>query len=797
MTITWANRFEGGVGTQPTSTSLDETGDAPSAISNDQLLYDDTYQLRSRDTIRFRTWYSRTTSSFVRIPKPSGAWSLRFYLHTDDWNDPDPTLEYRTLLALGSRSIAYRETGAGNTVLRLIDPTNLGATADSGTGGDQGSPVDFAIDQRIEISYDGAGTLTGRIFAGDSLSGERFNTWSYTPTSSSLTLMAYRWHQYPLLQQGDTDASTGGLVTPWQEKLNDWLSSPILVDGDYGPGTAGATETVQQTYDLVVDGQAGPETQSALDLAILQGATEADPFPSPPPSADANFPFPVWMGAVAVTDQAEVIGPLDPASVDLVSLTAQASLPVVVDVPPHVDLLAAADLAVTVSSQRDTTVSLTAAADIDVVPAKSVAVGSVPMEVLAALNLQITTTVTIPPPPPQPPTFRILIYDPAGNLRGQLPFPLSWEASIPLNDIGAFSFTYSEHAPGFDLLDEPFELALTLNRGGGSVYEEPADCRFILLRRSWDLVDRTRVVRYTLASYGWMLRKARIPVPNVGNTDPALEELTFTNRRPPSICRLLLEDAKAREALRELGTVGFSVTDSAGQTWDHDPIDEIVFQTGTDILNIVQTFSEDQYFDWTFHQRDLKLYNPDTSTGLGRRLEEVVHIENYSNSTEANDERAFDETAFLVYGRSSLVGDSEPATIYPGWWGRWEEFVNISGDLKQPVVGDILRAHAAETGRLNNTQSLRRFPVLAHQPVPLLDYRPGDWVSMHNIYDPFVISQGFRTTRVQQVTLNFDTDRVVKATVTLDRRFSYREQQDHRRLERLTNRSVIRGTGVR
>lgn len=69
-----------------------------------------------------------------------------------------------------------------------------------------------------------------------------------------------------LLRQGDR----GHRVTSLQHALNRHRAG-LIVDGIYGPATAGAVRTFQRLAGLVVDGIAGPKTRRALQRIELGG----------------------------------------------------------------------------------------------------------------------------------------------------------------------------------------------------------------------------------------------------------------------------------------------------------------------------------------------------------------------------------------------------------------------------------------------------------------------------------------------------------------------------------------------
>ena len=304
MAITVQNSLSGPDGTQPTTGTIAASGTPATALSNPgSLLYDDAYPINGLTNINFRSHYARDDTGRISYALPSGAWAVRFYVRPLPLTSPFDINEYRHLFTLGTAStdevtLVMRESSGRNVVTRYQLP-DLSTPAVQGS--ESGNAVTFNQLMRYEIIYDGSGNITSRVFAGNTTTGFRQNTWAHTLTNTNrFTLSGYRWYKYTTLRLGDNDANTGGLVTPYQEKLLIWdpdILPTFGADGDYGGETQDATVAFQQAYDLLVDGEAGPEVQSALDLVVAR-------------KSNPNFyPIPIRIGGLAVSDEGTYIGP--------------------------------------------------------------------------------------------------------------------------------------------------------------------------------------------------------------------------------------------------------------------------------------------------------------------------------------------------------------------------------------------------------------------------------------------------------------------------------------------------------
>src|SRR5690606_5860751 len=264
--------------------------------------------------IRARTGYHRLDSGRITWPLPSGAWAVRIYVWAPLLRPSVDILERRHLLVIGDWAIVLRESTGRNALLRLQNNNDLAVTDLQGTESGTAVPIDQL--ERVEVTYDGAGTLTGRIYAGDSTSGFRQNQWSQAISATSATFSGYRWFRYSVLGPG----SPAPDVTAWQNQLIAWNPNALPTygaDGDYGGETITWTQNFQNAYGISpADGIAGPETRSCMELVL---ARQSDPGYVPPP---------LWLGEVAIADTAEWIGPAAPPG-------GPATGPITITASPH------------------------------------------------------------------------------------------------------------------------------------------------------------------------------------------------------------------------------------------------------------------------------------------------------------------------------------------------------------------------------------------------------------------------------------------------------------------------------
>lgn len=104
---------------------------------------------------------------------------------------------------------------------------------------------------------------------------------------------------------------------------------------------------------------------------------------------------------------------------------------------------------------------------------------------------------------------RLVAYLPNGGRLGNLPAPLSWDASIVNNDLGALKVVYSRRAIGGGILKRGLEqgLEIGLEVSDGGAWSEPYNCRYLLIGRSRNAEDVSDTVTLTCQSIGWLTNK--------------------------------------------------------------------------------------------------------------------------------------------------------------------------------------------------------------------------------------------------------------------------------------------------
>lgn len=378
---------------------------------------------------------------------------------------------------------------------------------------------------------------------------------------------------------------------------------------------------------------------------------------------------------------------------------------------------------------------------------------------------------------------RIMVYEPDGVLRGQLPVPVSWSCAFPFGDLSSMTLEYVNSAPGASILTAPCEVALEL-AGQDGVFSEPPDCRFINIRQTQDLSSPDITTKLTMPSYGWLMNKAL----NILFADFNDNGNRPFNTHPAAIVKTFIDDAHTRGNI-PFFTYDFTATqDSAGQNWT-DTLN-VAITAGQSIYTTVTTFNGQGLFDWRMNKRVLQMYVTDTF--LNRDLTTnptAVKLQPARDITSAPDDLSWEDIA----KRALLQGDNNvfivtDATVNPTPWGDWEGFMTQSGVTDTGVM-EQLGQRFLETGSGRRAQITREIVFAYNSPLPLLDYRPGDHILAKDE------TGAFDDLRVRQITLTNDAGQI-KGNVVLGDKFTERDLRFQRRLASLTGGSnTIGGSG--
>src|SRR5690606_16015736 len=223
--------------------------------------------------------------------------------------------------------------------------------------------------------------------------------------------------------------------------------------------------------------------------------------------------------------------------------------------------------------------------------------------------------------------------------------------------------------------------------------------------------------------------------------------------------------------------------DSAGTAWGVTMKGN--FDYGQDAWSMIDALSRQGFFDWRMNGRALQLYKADTT--LRRQLDSDtgVHIHSMLGTTEEPVERTWEDLAgFIVaIGDQQLISgmvEAPDSVDYP--WGKWDEAISASGVTDVQTLAQITD-NLLLTKYKSRTQYTKKFVWTEGAPVPLVDYRPGDFIRAMS--DATTGAQK-ASMRVYQVTLSGTDPYGVNISLTLNDRFTDRALQTERWVARVS-----------
>lgn len=382
---------------------------------------------------------------------------------------------------------------------------------------------------------------------------------------------------------------------------------------------------------------------------------------------------------------------------------------------------------------------------------------------------------------------RLVAYLPNGGRLGNLPAPLSWDASIVNNDLGALKVVYSRRAIGGGILKRGLEqgLEIGLEVSDGGAWSEPYNCRYLLIGRSRNAEDVSDTVTLTCQSIGWLTNK-------ILNNDTAhliqdgdnKGKRAFLSKNPGTIIRTILDENKARKGAGLVLAPGFDTgKDAAGANWKS--VYTLYYSLGTSLNSMLSSMVGGGAIDWRTEGRTLRIWNAD-STNLSRDLSGRVHVSMEHDVLEAPEEESIEDLSsdILVEGDNGLIfRESNPAAPTP--WGGWESYVSQGGVSDEATAKAFMQTTLASAARVRG-QYTRSLLVTNAESLPLVDYRPGDWITAPTV-------QHGEKVRIQQVTVSLDSNGL-KASITLNDKVYDSQVRAAKKIKGITGGAALAGS---
>ena len=382
---------------------------------------------------------------------------------------------------------------------------------------------------------------------------------------------------------------------------------------------------------------------------------------------------------------------------------------------------------------------------------------------------------------------RLVAYLPNGGRLGNLPAPLSWDASVVNNDLGALKVTYSRRAIGGGILKRGLEqgLEIGLEVSDGGAWSEPYNCRYLLIGRSRNAEDVSDTVTLTCQSMGWLSNK-------ILNNDTAhliqdgdnKGKRAFLSKNPGTIIRTILDENKARKGAGLVLSPGFDTgKDAANDNWKS--VYTLYYSLGTSLNSMLSSMVGGGAIDWRTEGRTLRIWNAD-STNLSRDLSGRVHVSMAHDVLEAPEEESIEDLSsdILVEGDNGLIfRESNPAAPTP--WGGWESYVSQGGVSDEATAKAFMQTTLASSARVRG-QYTRSLLVTNAESLPLVDYRPGDWITAPTV-------QYGEKVRIQQVTVSLDSNGL-KASITLNDKVYDSQVRAAKKIAGITGGATLAGS---
>lgn len=382
-------------------------------------------------------------------------------------------------------------------------------------------------------------------------------------------------------------------------------------------------------------------------------------------------------------------------------------------------------------------------------------------------------------------SIRLKAYKPNGDTLGLLPQPSSFSASFLHDDTGALRLEYSRKALNGSILERKLEtgLEIAVEVSDGGKWTEPLNGRFVLISRSRDALDSSDTVTFTCPSYAWLLNKAlMLDLNHLEGDGDDKGKRVFKKATAGLIMRTFLDENKTRGGIPV--TCGFDTgKDSVGTVWKS--IMTLAYTPGISSLTALANLASNKICDWAFDKRTLKIWNMD-STGLCRDLSRIS-VQLAHDVLEAPEEESIETLAshILVQGDNNKAFTRDnPAAPSP--WGKWETYLSQQGISNDDTAALYMQSTLDTAARVHG-QYTRALRVNDAPSLPLVDYRPGDWITAPTVMHGEKV-------RVQQVTLSLESNQF-KASVVLNDKVYDATVRQAKRVQGITGGAINGGTG--
>lgn len=382
---------------------------------------------------------------------------------------------------------------------------------------------------------------------------------------------------------------------------------------------------------------------------------------------------------------------------------------------------------------------------------------------------------------------RFKAYDSAGVFQGFLT-PSSWSASVQHNDAGTLSMTYPRVALNGGVLQRGLEQGLEIGMevaAHDGTWVEPYNCRFLLVSRSRDAKDSTDTVTLNCMTWIWLTKK----ILNL-NMSALLTDTDNKGKRPfysatsGMIVHTLLDENRERGGAATVMPAGFnSARDTNGDAWAYKMT--LYYDAGVDLYTVIDNLGANGMCDWRTDGRMLKMWNADSSA-LCRDLSARVRIPLATGLLESPEEETIEGLAgnILVRGDNDLVFTQENKTA-PSPWGKWELYSSQGGVSNKDTARLLMQTQLASAARVRG-QYTRQILTTGIEQLPLVDYRPGDWITAPTV------NHGEKV-RVQRVELSNRNDGGVKCALMLNDRLYDAQTRQAKRIRGITGGAVAGG----